>query len=81
MFNEDEYNNMLNNPRSGIPETFITGEDLEEEPRSQTIFAVSSDVYFLYMIGKMCARSGHNLTEGLQALNDYYLFMWHYSGA
>ena len=42
---------------------------------------MSSDVYFLYMIGKMCARSGHNLTEGLQALNDYYLFMWHYAGA
>ena len=29
--------------------------------QSNTIFAVNSDVYFLYMIGKMCAKSGHNL--------------------
>lgn len=29
--------------------------------QSNIIFAVNSDVYFLYMIGKMCAKSGHNL--------------------
>ena len=29
------------------------------------------------MIGKMCAKSGHNLFQGLQALNDYYLLVWH----
>lgn len=45
--------------------------------QSNTIFAVNSDVYFLYMIGKMCAKSGHNLFQGLQALNDYYLLVWH----
>jgi len=33
--------------------------------QSNTIFAVNSDVYFLYMIGKMCAKSGHNLFQGL----------------
>lgn len=31
------------------------------------------------MIGKICCQAGHNLKLGLQALNDYYLFMWHYS--
>jgi hypothetical protein len=44
-----------------------------------SIFAVYSDVSFLYMIGKICCQAGHNLKLGLQALNDYYLFMWHYS--
>lgn len=41
------------------------------------IFAVNSDVYFLYMIGKFCYKSGLNLFQGLLALNDYYLFIWH----
>ena len=45
---------------------------------NDTIFAVNSDFYFLYMIGKMCNESGHNLFQGLLALNDYYLFCWHY---
>ena len=49
--------------------------------QSSTIFAVNSDVYFLYLIGKMCAQSGHNLFQGLQALNDYYLLTWHHGGA
>ena len=31
------------------------------------------------MIGKICCQAGHNLKLGLEALNDYYLFMWHYS--
>jgi len=36
--------------------------ELEENLlQSDTIFAVNSDVYFLYLIGKMCAQSGHNL--------------------
>ena len=42
-----------------------------------SIFAVNSDVYFLYMIGKLCAKSGYNLQLGIQALNDYYLLIWH----
>ena len=29
----------------------------------------------------MCAQSGHNLFQGLQALNDYYLLTWHHGGA
>jgi hypothetical protein len=45
---------------------------------SDTIFAVNSDFQFLYMIGKWCNESGHNLFQGLLALNDYYLFCWHY---
>jgi hypothetical protein len=42
------------------------------------IFAVNSDVHFLYMIGKICCRYNENLFQGLLALNDYYLFNWHY---
>ena len=30
-----------------------------------SIFAVNSNVHFLYMIGEICAQSGHNLFEGL----------------
>jgi len=37
----------------------------EEDGENRVIFAVNSDVYFLYMIGKMCAESGKNLPEGL----------------
>lgn len=37
----------------------------EGQPINSTIFAVNSDVYFLYMIGKMCAETGHNLHQGL----------------
>jgi hypothetical protein len=64
------------------PELFQDLEQFDSEqasPRSSTIFAVNSDVYFLYMIGKMCAETGHNLHQGLQALNDYFLFVWHHS--
>jgi len=64
---------LANNP-------FVDEDGLDDGDDSQSIFAVNSDVYFLYMIGKMCSESGHNLTQGLQALNDYYLLMWHYSG-
>lgn len=49
------------------------------EEQQTSIFAVNSDVGFLYMIGKICCKAGHNLKLGLQALNDYYLFMWHYN--
>ena len=52
--------------------------DQEDVDLSDTIFAVNRDVDFLYMIGKMCNESGHNLFQGLLALNDYYLFSWHY---
>ena len=45
---------------------------------NDTIFAVNSDFQFLYMIGKWCNESGHNLFQGLLALNDYYLFCWHF---
>lgn len=55
--------------------------DEEDQFMSSAIFAVNSDVYFLYMIGKMCAETGHNLHQGLQALNDYYLFMWHHGSS
>ena len=72
VFNVDDYKEMANNP--------FQDEDIQDNDES-SIFAVNSDVYFLYMIGKMCAESGHNLTQGLQALNDYYLLMWHYSGS
>lgn len=52
--------------------------DYDTVGANDTIFAVNSDFYFLYMVGKMCNESGHNLFQGLLALNDYYLFCWHY---
>ena len=42
------------------------------------IFAVNSDVQFLYKIGKICCKYNENLFQGLLALNDYYLFNWHF---
>ena len=39
------------------------------------IFSVSSDTKFLYTIGKICARSGHNIEEGLKAFNDFLLIL------
>lgn len=50
----------------------------EGDLQTETLFAVNSDIHFLYMIGKMCAKSGHNLFQGLQALNDFYLLKWHH---
>ena len=45
---------------------FVKHQAAEEStPDNSTIFAVNSDVYFLYKIGKMCAKSGHNLFQGL----------------
>lgn len=77
-FGDHQYGDeSIGNPND---ELFGDIEKFEEEEQriNSTIFAVNSDVYFLYMIGKMCAETGHNLHQGLSALNDYYLFMWHH---
>lgn len=87
-FNVQEFNDIVKHPFDGTKAAGARPSALTEEPRepeydplrAQTsIFAVNSDVSFLYMIGRMCQDSGHNLKLGLQALNDYYLFMWHHS--
>mmetsp|Transcript_24339 Transcript_24339/g.37660 ORF Transcript_24339/g.37660 Transcript_24339/m.37660 type:complete len:126 (+) Transcript_24339:4650-5027(+) len=83
-FDQEEFNKITSLVLAKRQE--LQAEEQKEEVKSEertTMFAVYSDVYFLYMIGKMCARSGCDLSQGLQALNDYYLLMWHYgdSGA
>jgi hypothetical protein len=39
----------------------LEGEADENSEGTAMIFGVNSDVSFLYMIGKMCAKSGHDL--------------------
>jgi hypothetical protein len=52
----NDINLMLRNKKD------IKDKDIDDNLlQTNTIFAVNSDVYFLYMIGKICAKSGHNL--------------------
>jgi hypothetical protein len=68
VFNVEEYHQMKNEEEEadqfpGLELRESTGDNNNQG--STTIFAVNSDVKFLYMIGKMCCESGHNLTQGL----------------
>lgn len=74
IYNVQEFNEIVKYPfedskAAGNRPSALTGEPIgdEDDPaRAQTsIFAVNSDVSFLYMIGKMCQESGHNLKLGL----------------
>ena len=42
-------------------------------------FSVSTDVDFLYQIGKICAESGIKLDEGIKSLNDFCLILDYYN--
>ena len=66
--------------RSSIPR----GSIVTRKKRNSTVvqqrheaesFSVSSDSKFLYTIGKICARSGENIEEGLKAFNDFLLIL------
>lgn len=41
-------------------------------------FSVSTDVDFLYQIGKICAENGIKIEEGIQSLNDFCLILDYY---
>lgn len=69
ILNVQEFNDIVKFPFGGLGHdnrpSNLTGNPQtndDELGRTQTsIFAVNSDVSFLYMIGKMCQESGHNL--------------------
>jgi hypothetical protein len=42
-------------------------------------FSVSTDVDFLYQIGKICAENGKKLKEGINSLNDFCLILDYYN--
>ena len=41
-------------------------------------FSVSTDVDFLYQIGKICAESGSKAEEGIKSLHDFCLILDYY---
>jgi tetratricopeptide (TPR) repeat protein len=41
-------------------------------------FSVSTDVDFLYQIGKICAENGIKINEGIESLNDFCLILDYY---
>ena len=42
-------------------------------------FSVSTDVDFLYQIGKICAENGIKIEEGIKSLNDFCLILDYYN--
>mmetsp|Transcript_33377 Transcript_33377/g.32831 ORF Transcript_33377/g.32831 Transcript_33377/m.32831 type:complete len:270 (+) Transcript_33377:289-1098(+) len=57
--------------RSNIPRNIEPLEVPEEMHYEIENFSVSTDVDFLYQIGKICAESGIKTEEGIRSLNDY----------
>lgn len=47
----------------------------ENEHYEIEAFSVSTDVDFLFQIGKICAESGTNVDEGIRSLNDFCLIL------
>jgi len=45
------------------------------------VFKISSDVKFLYQIGKICAESGKYLEEGIKCLDDYINLLTYFDPA
>lgn len=64
--------------KSNVPKA-IKPLTLKEEVHHEIEgFSVSTDVDFLYQIGKICAESGIKAEEGIQSLNDFCLILDYY---